>query len=64
MTRLREEVTSRPRPDEVAALRMPPGVPVIDVLHTSLDARGDAYELTRFVLRADTGGLLYDTPVE
>jgi GntR family transcriptional regulator len=65
MARLREEVAGRmPRPDEVAALRMPPGVPVLDVLHTSIDERGEPYELTRFVLRADTGGLLYDTPVE
>jgi GntR family transcriptional regulator len=65
MTRLREEVAGRmPRPDEVAALHMPPGVPVLDVLHTSLDGAGVAYELTRFVLRADYGALLYDTPVE
>jgi GntR family transcriptional regulator len=40
------------------------GVPVLDVQHTSLDQDGNAYELTRFVMRADLTGLLYDTPVE
>jgi GntR family transcriptional regulator len=65
MTRLREEVTARmPRPDEVTALQLPPGVPVLDVLHTSIDEQGTAYELTRFILRGDTGALFYDAPVE
>ena len=53
-----------PRPDEREHLQIPPGVPVIDVLHTSLDQDGAAYEVTRFVLRADMNGLLYNTPVE
>jgi GntR family transcriptional regulator len=39
-------------------------VPVLDVLHTSLDQQGQPYELTRFVMRADRTGLLYDVPVE
>jgi GntR family transcriptional regulator len=43
---------------------LPAGVPVIDVLHTSLDQDGRAYELTRFVMRSDMTGLYYDTPVE
>ncbi len=65
MARLREEVSARmPRAEEAMYLRMPPGVPVIDVLHTSLDSDGTAYELTRFVMRADMSGLLYDAPVE
>ncbi|MEU4514026.1 GntR family transcriptional regulator [Nonomuraea wenchangensis] len=65
MTRLREEINARmPRPDEAKHLRVPPGVPVIDVLHTSLDTNGQAYEVTRFVMRADLSGLLYDAPVE
>ena len=65
MTRIREEVSARmPRPDERRDLRLPPGVPVLDVLHTSLDQRGQPYELTRFVMRADLTGLLYDVPVE
>src|SRR5579859_7287959 len=38
MTRIQEEVSARmPRPDEVAALRLRPGVPVLDVWHTSID---------------------------
>jgi hypothetical protein len=32
--------------------------------HTSLDQDGQPYELTRFVMRADLTGLLYDVPVE
>jgi GntR family transcriptional regulator len=65
MARLRDEVTSRmPRPPERAHLGLPAGVPVIEVLHTSLDGHGRAYEVTRFVLRADMSGLVYDTPVE
>jgi GntR family transcriptional regulator len=65
MTRLREEITARmPRADEAGYLNLPSGVPVIDVLHTSVDRDGAAYELTRFVLRADLSGLYYDVPVE
>jgi GntR family transcriptional regulator len=65
MTRIREEVSARmPRPDERRDLRLAPGVPVLDVLHTSLDQHGQPYELTRFVMRADLTGLLYDVPVE
>jgi GntR family transcriptional regulator len=65
MTRIREEVSARmPRPEERRDLRLPPGVPVLDVLHTSLDQLGQPYELTRFVMRADLTGLLYDVPVE
>jgi GntR family transcriptional regulator len=65
MARTREEVSARmPRPDERTHLPIPPGVPVLDVLHTSLDDQGRPYEVTRFVLRADMNGLLYDTPVE
>jgi GntR family transcriptional regulator len=65
MTRIREEVSARmPRPDERRDLRLPPGVPVLDVLHTSLDQQGQPYELTCFVMRTDLTGLLYDVPVE
>jgi GntR family transcriptional regulator len=65
MTRLREEVTARmPRAEEARYLQTSPGVPVLDVLHTSVDQHGAAYELTRFVLRADLSGLFYDAPVE
>jgi len=65
MTRMHEEVSARmPRPEERRDLRLPPGVPVLDVLHTSLDQQGQPYELTRFVMRTDLTGLLYDVPVE
>ncbi|WP_113705293.1 GntR family transcriptional regulator [Nonomuraea lactucae] len=65
MARIREEINARmPRADEARHLRLPPGVPVIDVLHTSVDQKGKAYEVTRFVMRADMSGLLYDVPVE
>jgi GntR family transcriptional regulator len=65
MARILEEVNARmPTPDERQRLRMPPGVPVLDVLHTSIDTGGEPYELTRFVLRADLSGLHYDVPVE
>ena len=65
MTRMLAEVSARmPRPQEASHLRLRPGVPVIDVLHTSIDQAGQPYELTRFVMRGDMTGLLYDTPVE
>lgn len=38
-----------PRPDEIRSLRLRPGVPVLDVGHTSLDQDGEPYELTLFV---------------
>jgi GntR family transcriptional regulator len=65
MTRIREEISTRmPRPHETAALHLRPGVPVLDVWHTSIDQNGEPYELTRFVMRGDMTGLLYDVPVE
>jgi GntR family transcriptional regulator len=65
MTRIREEISTRmPRPEEIRHLQLRPGVPVLDVLHTSIDQDGEPYEVTRFVMRGDMTGLLYDTPVE
>jgi GntR family transcriptional regulator len=65
MTRMREEVDARmPTPGEVEFLELPPGVPVFDLLHTSIDQNGEPYELTRFVMRSDLTGLAYDTPIE
>ena len=65
MTRIREEVSARmPKPEESRLLRLRPGVPVLDVWHTSIDQDGEPYELTRFVMRGDMTGLLYDVPVE
>jgi GntR family transcriptional regulator len=65
MTRLRESVSGRmPRGDEARYLQLPAGVPVLDVTHVSIDQNGRPYELTRFVMRSDLTGLLYDTPIE
>lgn len=65
MTRMREEVTARmPTPEENRLLRLQAGVPVLDVWHTSIDQDGEPYELTRFVMRGDMTGLVYDVPIE
>jgi GntR family transcriptional regulator len=65
MARLRESIRTRmPTPEEVQYLHLASGVPVLDVLHTSLTNDGTAYELTRFVMRGDMSALAYDVPVE
>lgn len=63
--RVREEVTARmPTPDETQGLAIPDGVPVLDVLHTGIDADGHPFEVTNFIMRADLNGLDYRMPVE
>ncbi|MCP2330746.1 GntR family transcriptional regulator [Actinoalloteichus cyanogriseus DSM 43889] len=65
ITRNREEIGARmPTPSEREGLQLPEGVPVLDILHTGIDAHGAAFEITHFVMRADFGGLDYDMPVE
>ena len=65
MTRMREEISVRmPHPTKAGTCTCGPGVPVLDVWHTSIDQDGEPYELTRFVMRGDMTGLLYDVPVE
>jgi GntR family transcriptional regulator len=65
MTRQRESLSARmPRTEEAQYLQLPPGVPVMDLLHTSIDQNGDPYELTRFIMRTDLTGLIYDMAVE
>ncbi len=49
---------------EAHTLDLPPGVPVLDVLHTSLNQNGEPFEVSRFVHRADRAGLVYHFPVE
>ena len=49
---------------EAQTLDLPPGVPVLDVLHTSFDQDGEPFEISRFVHRADRAGLTYNFPVE
>jgi GntR family transcriptional regulator len=65
MARLQDSAVARmPTLAEKAALRLPPGVPVIDLLHVSVRADGQPYEATRFVMRGDMSSLTYDVPVE
>jgi GntR family transcriptional regulator len=49
---------------EAQTLDLPPGVPVLDVLHTSLDQNSEPFEVSRFVHRADRAGLVYNFPIE
>ena len=53
-----------PTPVEVKGLATSPGVPVIELLHTSYDPEGVAFEVTRFVMRADVMTLDYTVPIE
>lgn len=65
MTRVRDEISARmPTPEEASVLGLLPGVPVLEVLHTSLDQDGTPFEVSRYVHRADRTGLLYELPVE
>jgi GntR family transcriptional regulator len=65
INRIREEIFARlPTPDEAAGLRIPPGVPVLDVLHTSYDSNCQPFEVTRFIVRSDLAGLEYEMPIE
>jgi GntR family transcriptional regulator len=65
MTHVRDEISARmPTPEEAAILELLPGVPVLEVLHTSLDQDGTPFEVSRYVHRADQTGLLYELPVE
>lgn len=62
---IREEVTARmPSPEETRGLGIPDGVPVLEILHTGFDEHGTAFEVTRFVMRADLNGLDYRMAVE
>jgi GntR family transcriptional regulator len=53
-----------PTPAEEQALRLRPGIPVLVVRHVSIDTDGEAYEVTRFVMRSDLTGLRYEMPIE
>lgn len=65
ITHIREEITARmPTPEETQRMRVPDGVPVIDLWHTGIDANRQPFEATRFVMRADHAALDYDMPVE
>jgi GntR family transcriptional regulator len=60
--RVREELQARmPTPAETADLRIPAGVPVLDIVHTSYDRHGEPFEVTCFVIRADLSTVTYET---
>lgn len=60
-----DEVTARmPSHDEARFLATSAGVPVLDVLHTSYDQDGQAFEVSRFVHRGDLSGLVYRFPID
>lgn len=65
VARAREEISAfMPDPETSRGLAIPPGVPVVEVLHTSIDDHGAAFDVTRFTMRADHMGLDYNMPVE
>jgi GntR family transcriptional regulator len=65
MTSGQDEILARMAShDEAKALDLPPGVPVLEVLHTSFDQDGQPFEVSRFVHRADRAGLVYRFSVE
>jgi GntR family transcriptional regulator len=60
-----DEIVARmPSYAEAQYLETPPGVPVLEVLHTSFDQDNHPFEVTRFVHRADRSGLAYQFSVE
>ncbi|BCJ53395.1 hypothetical protein Asp14428_48700 [Actinoplanes sp. NBRC 14428] len=65
VARIREQVSTRlPTPGETASLKIPPGVPVLEILHTSYDDHGQPFEVTRFTIRADLTVLDYEMTVD
>ena len=51
-------------PDEARGLRIPDGVPVLDIVHTGIDQDGTPFEVTQFIMRADYNALDYTMLVE
>jgi GntR family transcriptional regulator len=65
LVRMQEDVSARmPLPDEAAALGLGRGVPVLELIHTSFDQDGQAFEVTQSILPADRNLLAYDLPVD
>jgi len=65
ITAIREEISSRmPTPEETKGLKIPAGVPVIDVIHTGIDQDDQPFEVTHFTMRADINGLDYRIRIE
>jgi GntR family transcriptional regulator len=65
LARIDEHVTARmPLPDEIDALLLAAGVPVIELRRTGYDERGTAIEVTRTILAADRNALTFELPVD
>jgi len=65
LARIDELVTARmPLPEEIEALALRTGVPVIDLLHTGYDQHGAAIEVTHSILPADRNALTFQLPVD
>jgi GntR family transcriptional regulator len=59
--RLRDDVTARmPSPDEVRALRLLPGTPVLDMLRTYIATNRRPIEVIHLVLAGDKHSLIYE----
>lgn len=64
ITHIREEISARmPTREESERMQIPDGVPVIELWHTGIDAERRPFEVTCFVMRADSAALDYDMPV-
>lgn len=60
-----EDIRARmPRPDEVSALQLSPGVPVLDLVRVARDVKGRALEVCETVMAADSFVLSYDLPAK
>jgi GntR family transcriptional regulator len=65
LARIDEHVTARmPLPEEIDALVLAAGVPVIDMRRTGYDERGAAIEATHTILAGDRNALTFDLPVD
>jgi GntR family transcriptional regulator len=63
LERFTEEVSAQmPSPDEVSALSLPPGVPVIHLVRTAYSMDGRAVEVCDTVMAADAYVLSYELP--
>lgn len=62
--RMLEDVSARmPLPYEAALLHLGKGTPVLELIHTSFDQRGEPIEVTQSILPADRSLLTFELPV-
>ena len=63
LARFTEDVSSRmPTPEEVRALRLPAGIPVLTLVRVAYDVEGRAVEVCDTVLSSDHYVLSYELP--